>query len=155
TATELARRAWADRERFNVRLTPLAEAVRMAAAAGQSAAGNASCPADVADNPGGGGRGNTTDILEALIAAGGQRALLGLFVDPSLAAECIRRGVGARFDAVFNASNADEHGRAVAAQVEVLAVSDGVIVGRRGIARGRTTNLGPAAAIRTGGLTIV
>ncbi len=154
-AGELARRAWADRERFNVRLTPLAEAVRMAAAAGESATGGAICLADVADNPGGGGRGNTTDILEALLAAGVQHALLGLFVDSSLAAECIRRGVGARFDAVFNADNADEHGRRVAAQVEVLALSDGRIVGRRGIARGRTTNLGPSAAIRTAGLTIV
>jgi microcystin degradation protein MlrC len=37
----------------------------------------------------------------------------------------------------------------------VLALSDGDIVGRRGVYKGRTAKLGPAAAIRTGGLTMV
>src|SRR5690606_11647726 len=87
-ALDLARRAWADRERFRVRLTPLDEAIRRAAAGGKDPSLPAICLADVADNPGGGGRGNTTDILEGLIAAQAQGVLLGLFVDPAVAAQC-------------------------------------------------------------------
>ena len=154
-ARTIARQAWAERERFQVRLTPLADAVARAVRNGADTSLPALCLADVADNPGGGGRGNTTDILEGLIAAGAQGVLLGLFVDPALAAICHQRGVGAQFEAVFNAENADEHGRRVPARVRVLALSHGDIVGRRGIARGRLTRLGPSAAIRLGCLTIV
>jgi microcystin degradation protein MlrC len=147
--------AWEDRERFRVRLTSLDEAIRRASTAGSTAAGPALCLADVADNPGGGGRGNTTDMLAGLLAANVQRALLGNFVDPDVAAHCHAAGVGARLQVVFNATNADAHARAIPAEIEVLALSDGNIVGRRGVYRGRTAKLGPAAAIRTGGLTMV
>src|SRR3546814_6280930 len=70
-AERLARRAWADRERFNVRLPPLDEAVGGAVTAGARDDGPAVCLADVADNPGGGGRGHTTDIPEAPLANSG------------------------------------------------------------------------------------
>lgn len=154
-ARTLADRAWADRARFRVVLMPLAEAVERVQAAVADPSSPAICLADVADNPGGGGRGNTTDVLEALIAADARSVLLGLFVDPAIAAECAARGVGATFDTVLNAGNADDHGRAVPVRVDVLAVSDGRIVGRRGIARGRTINLGTSAAIRVGGIVMV
>lgn len=153
-ALNLARQVWADRERFQVRLTPIAEAVRRAVAAGEGR-GPAICLADVADNPDGGGRGNTTDLLEALLAAKAQHVLLGLFVDPAAATACHERGVGAAFDIVFNAENADDHGRWVRAPVEVLALSEGKVVGRRGIAQGRTIDLGRSAALRVGGITVV
>ena len=58
--------------------------------------------ADVADNPGGGGRGNTMAILQAFHAAGVQNALVGVIHDPALAAEAHERGLGATFDARFN-----------------------------------------------------
>ncbi len=154
-ASRLAHMAWEDRDRFRVRLTPLQEAIRQAAAAGQSENGEAVCLADVADNPGGGARGNTTDILEGLLAAQVQRALYGNFVDPAVAAHCHQAGVGARLQVVFNEHHADADGRAVPATLEVLSLSDGNIVGRRGIYQGRTARLGPSAAVRIGGLTMV
>ena len=154
-ALKLAEMAWADRQRFRVHLTPLEEAIRRAVEAGQSPAGPTVCLADVADNPGGGGRGNTTDILEGLLAADVQHALYGNFVDPVVAARCHEAGVGARLPVVFNATNADTQGRAVPAEIEVLGLSDGDIVGRRGIYRGRTARLGRAALVRSGGLTMI
>jgi microcystin degradation protein MlrC len=81
--------------------------------------------------------------------------LLGLFVDPAAAAACHAAGVGAAVDLVLNREVADDHGRAVPASVEVLALSDGLIVGRRGIVAGRTTKLGPSACVRFGSLTLV
>lgn len=154
-AQHLAHMAWEQRERFQVRLTSLEDAIRQAAAAGQSDRGPTVCLADVADNPGGGGRGNTTDILEGLLRANVQRALLGNFVDPAAAAHCHAAGAGARLRLVLNETNADAHARAIPVELEVLAVSDGDIVGRRGIYQGRTARLGPAATVRIGGLTMV
>lgn len=152
---KLATQAWAERERFNVSLTSLEDAIAAAKARGEDRGMPPICLADVADNPGGGGRGNTTDVLEALIAADAQGVLLGLFIDPAVAAACHEAGVGATLDVVFNRQNADEHGRAVPATIEVLGLSDGFIVGRRGIAAGRTSKLGPSACVRLGGITMV
>ena len=65
------------------------------AAAGESGRRAVVCLADVADNPGGGGRGNTTDILEGLLLARVKNTLLGNFVDSAAAARCHAGGVGA------------------------------------------------------------
>ena len=84
-----------------------------------------------------------------------ERALFGNFVDPAVAARCWEAGVGAKLSVVFNENIADAHARAVPAEIEVLGLSDGNIVGRRGISQGRTVRLGPSAAVRIGGLTMV
>ena len=154
-ALQLAEFAWAERERFRVQLTPLDDAIARAAKAGRNGARNAVCLADVADNPGGGGRGNTTDILERLLAARVERVLLGNFVDAAAAARCHAAGVGATVRLTLNEGRADIYGREVPMEATVLALSDGVVVGRRGVYAGRTVHLGIAAAIRAGGLTMV
>src|SRR5690606_35638752 len=75
-ATELAEAAWARRDQFYPKLTPLDEAVRLAV--GTADPSRAAFFADVADNPGGGGRGNTMYILEAFAEAGVRDAIVGL-----------------------------------------------------------------------------
>lgn len=154
-AAQLARYAWAERERFKVHLTSLEQAIGRALEAGQSQERAVILLADVADNPGGGGRGNTTDILERLLAADVQRVLLGNFVDPAAAARCHAAGTGARLRLTLNAGRADAHAREIVVELEVLALSDGVVVGRRGVNAGRTMHLGPSAAVRIGGLTML
>ncbi len=76
-AREIARLGWANRARFTPRLTPLDEAVERALAAGRDMSLPALAFADVADNPGGGGRGNTTFLLRAFCEAGA-RAMRGV-----------------------------------------------------------------------------
>ncbi len=154
-ALQLAQFAWAGRERFRVQLTPLDAAIARAVEAGRKGERTAVCLADVADNPGGGGRGNTTDVLEGLLAARAQNVLLGNFVDAAAAARCHAAGTGAALRLTLNAGRADAYGREVPVAATVLALSDGVVVGRRGVYAGRTVNLGPAAAIRVDGLTMV
>jgi microcystin degradation protein MlrC len=56
---------------------------------------------------------------------------------------------------VLNRDCADAHGRAIPVDATVLALSNGIVAGRRGICAGRTANLGPSAAIQVGGLTLV
>jgi len=154
-ALDLAKFAWAERERFKVTLTPLEDAVARAVAAGREGRRAAVCLADVADNPGGGGRGNTTEILERLLDSRAERALLGNFVDPAAAARCHDAGIGAKLHVVLNAGRADAHAREVPVDLEVLALSGGVVAGRRGVYAGRTAHMGATAAVRVGGLTMV
>jgi microcystin degradation protein MlrC len=96
-AREIAELGWANRARFYPHLTSLDEAVAKALAVGNDSSLPALAFADVADNPGGGGRGNTVFLLRAFHEAGAAGALLGVFYDPDLAAEAHRRGVGAQF----------------------------------------------------------
>jgi microcystin degradation protein MlrC len=154
-ALELAKLAWTERDRFKVTLTPLEAAVGRAVAAGLEGRRAAVCLADVADNPGGGGRGNTTDIVERLLESRADRALLGNFVDPAAAARCHGAGIGAKLHVALNQGRADAHAREVPVEVEVLALSDGVVAGRRGVYAGRTAHMGATAAVRAGGLTMV
>ncbi|MCB4820881.1 M81 family metallopeptidase [Roseicella aerolata] len=148
-AARLARHAWAERHRHVPHLTPLAEAVAMAVAAGRGEAPPVLL-ADVADNPGGGGRGNTAWLLEALHRAGARGVVLGVFVDPALAEEAHALGEGAGFEAVFNRAES-EFSRRFAATARVLALRDGEGVGRRGTMAGRRFSLGPSALLELAG----
>ncbi|MCU0945858.1 MAG: M81 family metallopeptidase [Rubritepida sp.] len=150
-ADELAAALWARRERFVARLTPLVEAVRRAQDSAVPLAF-----ADVADNPGGGGRGNTMWLLEAFHQAQVEGAVFGLIHDPALAAEAHAQGLGARFTTRFNRGlEADPFARPFAAEAEVIALSDGAVTGRRGIFAGTAVPLGRSARLRLGAIEVV
>jgi microcystin degradation protein MlrC len=154
-ARDIARLGWANRARFHPRLTALDEAVEKAKALGRNPSVPALAFADVADNPGGGGRGNTTFLLRAFYEAGVSHALLGVFYDPPLAAEAHRLGVGADFEARFNRSETTNFSEPWTAPGTVLALTDGNCIGRRGIYAGMRLALGPCAALRVGGISVV
>ena len=151
-AQRLAEAAWEKRSRFVANLTSLDDAVRRAKDSAVPLAF-----ADVADNPGGGGRGNTTWILEAFHKADVQGALIGMMLDAPLAVEAHGRGVGARFTARFNTDMApdDPFSKTFAAEATVRAVSDGRVTGRRGIYAGTAMTLGRMACLQIGGLSVV
>ncbi|BBK34229.1 microcystin degradation protein MlrC [Stella humosa] len=152
---ELAARTWADRHRFVPRLTALEDCVQGALARAADPSLPAAIIADVADNPGGGGRGNTVWLLKALYSAKAEGVILGHLFDAPLAAEAHRLGVGARFDAHFNRDEEDERSEPFSAQATVVGLSDGVFVGQEGGSRaGMTVDLGPSAVLRVGTLTV-
>ncbi len=149
-AREIAQAGWARRNRFRPSLTSLEDAVRLAA--------TTTTPlifADVADNPGGGGRGNTMAILQAFHAAGVTGALVGVIHDPSLAQEAFDLGRGATVQARFNRDGGDDFSKPFTAPAKVVAVRDQPIRGRRGIYANNTLAIGPSAAIAIGGITVV
>jgi microcystin degradation protein MlrC len=154
-AGEIAELGWANRERFYPRLSSLDVAVAKAVAVGRDPSLPALVFADVADNPGGGGRGNTTFLLKAFNEAGVTGALLGVLYDPDLAAEAHRRGAGVSFEARFNRSERTNFSEPYAAPATVVALTDGNCVGRRGIYSGLRLELGPCAALQVGGVTVV
>ena len=153
-AREIAEAGWARRNRFSPQLTSLEAAVRRAKAT-EDRSNHALAFADVADNPGGGGRGNTMGILEAFLNAGVRDALVGVIFDPALAAEAYQRGVGSGFTARFNRDGGDEFSKPFSASATVRGLRIDPIVGRRGIYAQSTLPIGPSAALDFGGITVV
>jgi len=151
----LAQEIWKGREDFLVRLTSVEDAVAEAVAAGKSGGTKKVCLADVADNPGGGGCGNTTGFFLPLIESGAENVCCGLFSDPAVAAEAHEKGVGATFEATFNRDPAYDFTETFTREVEVLALTDGFVEGRRGCREGRTMKLGLSAALKVGGVTFL
>ena len=154
-ARDIALKAWSERTRWLPRLTSLADATAKALACNADAARAPLLFADVADNAGGGGRANTIWILQAFVQAGVQDALLGLFVDPALAAEAHQRGVGASWSAQFNRDEPHPLSGRMEHAVTVLALHDGNCVGRRGVAQGQSLMLGRSALLQVGGVRVV
>ncbi len=153
-ACEIAEAGWARRDRFRPQLTSLDDAVKLAL---DTAGGSlpALIFADVADNPGGGGRGNTMWILRALLDARVQDALVGVIHDPALAAEAHHLGEGTSFTARFNRGGGDEFSKPFSTPATVRRLLDGPVRGRRGIYADNTLDLGPSAALDLGGITVV
>ncbi len=151
-ADRLAAAIWERRGRFIANLTALEDATQKALHSPVPLAF-----ADVADNPGGGGRGNTVWMLEAFHRAGVQHCLVGVIHDPALAAEAHSLGKGARFTARFNREVAadDPFSKPFSAEAEVVALSDGRVTGRRGIFAGTAMTLGATVALQIGGMTVV
>lgn len=144
-AKTIADKAWAQRERHTRTLLSVAEAVEVARDATATVIFS-----DSGDNPGGGGRGNTAWLLQALHEAEVPGVVLGLFVDPELAAEAHALGEGAVFEARFNRTPS-EFSRPMTARATVVKLTDGRGVGRRGTMAGRGFNLGPSARLRLEG----
>jgi microcystin degradation protein MlrC len=153
-ARELAERTWAMRERFSKSMMGLAEAVKLAVRVGTDQRAHPVLLADVADNPGGGGRGNTTYLLRALVESGAKGVVLGVFNDAALAAEAHRLGVGAQFAARFNRAEDNRFSEPFEAPATVAALSDGAIVGRRGLMAGTAASMGPSALLQVGGVAV-
>ena len=151
---EIAVAGWARRDRFRPSLTSLAEATALAKGT-EDKSRHALIFADVADNPGGGGRGNTMEILQAFLAADVRDGLVGVIHDPALAAEAHLLDRGAAFTACFNREGGDAFSKPFAADAVVAGLRDQPVRGRRGIYANNTLDLGLCAALRIGGLTVI
>ena len=154
-ARELAVAGWADRARYQTRLTPLANATRMALEAGRDKSRPNLLFCDPADNPGGGGRGNTTYVLKAFVEAGVPDALFGVFYDSALVEKAFKAGEGAAIQADFNSAETDQFSLPFSAPAVVEKLSPGEFVGTLGMVKGRTVQLGRACLLRLGGVRIV
>lgn len=154
-AGQIARMAWGEHLRFVPHLTSLQDAVARVLEVGRNPELPAVILADVADNPGGGGNGNTMWILEALHAAGATGVIAGVINDPALAREAAEVGEGGHFTAVFNRVEPDAFSRRFAVAARVVRLRDGDCVGRRGFYAGRRMNLGPSALLDIGGIQVV
>lgn len=155
TALDLAAIAWEQRAAFYPSLVPLDQAVDKAVVAGQNKAVPAVLLADVADNPGGGGRGNTPFILRELLRKKVQGAIVGVITDPALAADAHACGAGGEIRAIFNRDDATQFSERFEAPAQVVSLHDGKGVGRRGQLAGCSFDLGPTAVLKLEGVQVV
>ena len=108
--------------------------------------------ADSADNPGGGAGGDSTFVLERLIARGVDNAVLGPLWDPGAVDICFQAGVGARLPLRIGGKVGPMSGAPIDATVEVLALRrDAVQTGLSDT----IAPLGDAAVIAIGGIRVV
>ena len=154
-ALDIATRAWGMKERFKRGMMALADAVQLAVSVGRDRRRKPIILADVADNPGGGGRGNTTYLLRALKMAGATHVIFGVFNDAALAAKAHELGEGATFTASFNTQEHQEFSLPFDCEAKVVKLSDGKYVGRRGVLRNVSADMGPSALLDLGGVQVV
>ena len=133
----------------------LDDAVQFAVTVGRDARHKPIILADVADNPGGGARGNTTFLLKALKEANVQGVVFGVFNDAALAAEAHKLGEGATFTAHFNTKETHEFSKPFSCEAKVLKLTDGTYIGRRGVIKGVSADMGPSALLDLGGIRLV
>lgn len=150
-ANELARFGWENKEKFRRKLMPLSDAVAKALDKDRAPV----IYADSGDNPGGGGTGRTTELLEALLEAKPDGVFYGSYFDPPLAKQAHEAGLGATFTAEFNTQPGTQYDRPISVEAEVIGLHDGDVVGRLGLLAGRLMHLGPSAALKIGGITVI
>jgi len=110
--------------------------------------------ADVQDNPGAGGSGDTAGLLDALLRAKPVRAALGILRDARAAALAHDTGVGSTLTCALGAHHAsDEPAPPTSWTVEAL--GDGNMACTGPLMRGTSLALGPMAHLRHDGVSVV
>jgi microcystin degradation protein MlrC len=133
--------------RFAGRLWAPDEAVRHARAHGD---GRLVILADTQDNPGGGGSSDTTGLLEALVEARAEEALLALLCDPEAASAAHAAGEGAILpDLPLGGRHGPRGVRPVVGGFEVLRLGDGRFTATGPMYGGNRMDLGPMALLRS------
>ena len=111
--------------------------------------------ADTQDNPGAGGNGDTVGLLEAMIRLRAEDAVLGLLVDPSAAKQAHEAGLGAELEFSLGAKSGLPDHRPLVGRFKVDHVGDGNFVCSGPFYGGFKMRLGPMAALRRDGVTVV
>lgn len=110
--------------------------------------------ADTQDNPGGGGAGDTTGVLRALLRRHTRHACVAVLCDADFARAAHALGVGARIDLPLGGRGfpGDEP---AAGPFEILALGDGRLVGTGPFYLGCRMDLGPMVRVRREGVEIL
>ena len=143
---DVAVAGWKDRSRYAPAVISIREAVRK----GADNVGETQIFADVADNPGGGGRGNTVHLLRAFHEARLPGVVAGIYFDPALVKQARAAGIGSRFLARINSSEQSPLSGRWEFEAEVVTLTDGEFTNTRGMYSGEAVHLGPSCRLRVG-----
>jgi microcystin degradation protein MlrC len=147
----IAGHIWEIREQFRVTPTPPAEAFRQAL----ETDGRPVIINEKADNPGGGGPGDGTHLLRAMIEADLQEACFGFMYDPETAAQAHAAGVGSTIDIRLGGKTEELHGEPIEARAYVKALTDGRFIQQSPMGRGGKVDLGKMARLVIGGIDVL
>ena len=134
-------------------LTP-AEAVAQAMALSRGAS-RPVVIGDTQDNPGAGSSSDTTGLLQALMAAGAQRAVVGFLCDAEAAAAAHASGEGARLRIGLGGRSGPAGVTPAEAEWTVARLGSGQFRTTGRVAGGMQADLGPMALLRAGGVSVV
>lgn len=154
-ADDMGRYAWSIRDSFLKKIPTVSEAVDLAVRLLAEPGDKPVVLADVADNPGGGGSGDTTELLHELVRRGVPGAAACVW-DPETVRQALALGVGAEGSFRIGGKAApDAYGTPLEVRGQVANLSDGRFVGWGPVVRGRPENCGPTARIDVGNLKLV
>jgi microcystin degradation protein MlrC len=111
--------------------------------------------ADIADKPGGGAPGDTTEILRELLRVRARRTTVACIWDPEAAAACARAGVGATVTLRVGGKTDPRHGAPVEVTGRVRTLADGRFVHKGPMMRGLEGRLGTTAVLDVNDLKII
>ncbi len=110
--------------------------------------------ADVADNAGGGAASDSTFVLRALLDRGVESACLGPIYDPGAVELCQAAGAGARLKLRIGGKFSPASGDPLDVEAEVLGCTDRLFI-LNAFGGPDSVLIGPAAAVKVGGVEIV
>jgi microcystin degradation protein MlrC len=152
-ARAVAEQVWLRRDAFQVKhpdaTQAVAEAIRAAASDGPVIINETS------DNPGGGGPGDGTHLLGAMLAAGITASAFGTLYDPEVAETSHRAGVGSTIRVRLGGKHDQMHGAPLDLEVYVKCLADGQFPLTSPMGRGSPVDLGKTARLVCGGVDIV
>lgn len=111
--------------------------------------------ADTQDNPGCGGTGDTTGILEALVKADARGAVVGILHDAAAVAAALSAGEGADVAIALGGKSGPDGVRPLAATYRVARLGSGRMRTTGPAVGGRDIDLGPMALLALGGVSVV
>ena len=152
-AESLADEIWEGRHRSSVKFFSVADAIAQAKAVGRE--GKPVVLADFADNPGGGGYGDTTGLLRGMIEARLESAAVAAFFDPDVARACHTAGVGGTITVELGGKVDPRFGKPIEVTGTVTHLSDGHMLIEGPMMRGVALNMGMTATLKIGGVEVV
>ncbi len=108
--------------------------------------------ADTQDNPGGGGHGDTTELLAELVRQGARGALVCLINDAESAAACHAAGEGGSVDLLLGGKS---DGMPFACEARVLRLTEGRFTLTGPMSAGNPADLGRTALIEVDGVRVI
>ncbi len=154
-ADEIGHFAWSIRDSFLKHIPTVPEAVDQALDLVATKPGKPVVLADVADNPGGGGSGDTTELLHELVRRQVAGAAASIW-DPETVQHAIEIGVGNEGTFRIGGKAAPgQYGEPIDVRGHVAVICDGNFTGWGPVVRGQPVRCGPTARIDVGGLKLV
>jgi len=152
-ADELSREIWRRRAEETVAYRTIADVV--AAVKADSGKGGPLVIGDGTDNPGGGGYGDATNILRALIEGGTQNAAVGHIYDPATVQAAKKTGTGNKVRVSLGGHIDPAFGAPIETEALVQSLSDGAFINDGPMGKGTKSEMGPTAVLRIGGIEII
>ena len=151
-ANELSREIWRRRDEETITYRSIDEVMR---AVNADPGGGPLVIADGTDNPGGGGYGDATSFLRALIEGGVKDAAIGHIYDPAAVQAAIKSGAGKTLRVSLGGHIDPAFGAPIETEAHVQSLSDGSFINDGPMAKGVRSEMGPTAVLRTGGVEVI